>query len=124
MTVTLRTIAASAAIIGMLMVGSAVAVGEPVLARGIAVSAALMLANLGLWVLAVRRLFDAALSGRSDAVPAFFIATKMVGIGAIIWGLLQLFPASAVLLGGSVVVSSILLHAAGLAMAQLAVREA
>lgn len=120
MTTTPRSIALSAAAIGGVLAGGALLQGDVDLARGIAVSALVMLVNLGLWVLSVKRLFDAAVAGGTGAGPAFLIATKLVGIGFMTWGLCQLFPASAVLLGGSVVVLSIFLHAAALTLSQLA----
>lgn len=120
MTVTLPTIAGSAATLGVGMASLAAVMGQPDLAVGIGVSAGVMLVNLGLWALAVRRLFTVVADGRTDAVPAFLIATKLVGIGCMVWGLVQLFPVEAVLLGGSVVVFSILLHAVVLAVGQLA----
>ncbi len=120
MTVNLPTIATSAAALGAVMALCAALLGQADLAVGIAVSAAVMLVNLGLWALAVQRLFAAVVDGRSDSVPAFLIATKLVGIGFMVWGLVLLFPVEAVLLGGSVVVFSILLHAVVLAVGQLA----
>lgn len=120
MTTTPRSIALSAALIGGAMAGFALLQGDVDLAWAIAVSAGVMLVNLGLWVLSVRRLFDAAERGATGAGSAFLISTKMVGIGFMTWGLVQLFPASAVLLGGSVVVLSIILHAAVLTVSQLA----
>lgn len=125
MTVDVPSIAAAATLIGLLLAGGAVLAGDPALAQGIAVSAAAMMVNLGLWALAVKRLLDAAVTGRGGAVPAFLIATKLSGIGAVVWGLVHLYSALPVLLGGSVVVFSILLHAAALAFGQLrAVSEA
>lgn len=125
MTTTPTTIAASAAALGGALVAGALVQGDVALAWGLAVSAAVMLLNFGLWVLAVQRLFDEVLSGGSGNGATFLIATKMVGIGFSTWGLVVLFPALAVLLGGSVVVFSIFLHAAVLGAAELtAPREA
>ncbi len=125
MTVNLPSIAASAAFIGLVQVIACTALGEAALAQGIAVSAVVMLVNLGLWALSVRRLIVSAVDGSGGAAPAFFIATKLVGMAFMVWGLVQVFPTLSVLLGGSVVVLSILLHAAVLAFGQLtAVSEA
>lgn len=119
MTTTPATIAASAAAIGGVLVAVALLQGDAAMARGIALSAAVMMVNFGLWVLSVRRLFDAILAGGTGAGASALITTKMVGIGVMTWGLVQVAPASAVLLGGSVVVLSILLHAAVLSVSQL-----
>lgn len=115
METTPKTLARSAVVIGLVLVGLAAVGGQPELARGIALSAVVMLGNLGLWVLAVRRLFDAVASGASPHGASFFFTLKLVSIGGIVWGLLQLASPMAVLLGGSVVVLSILAHAAVLA---------
>lgn len=115
-----KTLATSAVAIGTAMCLVAVATGRIELARGIAISAMVMLLNLGLWVFVVRRLFDAALTGQVSHGTALLFATKLTGIGFVIWGLLQITSAPAVLLGGSVVVLSILAHAAVLAVGTLA----
>jgi len=114
-----RSIATNAAVIGLVLAGVAWALDGPQLALGIAVSAAVMLANLGLWVAGMRRVFDAVLAGQAATGATFLIVTKMVGLGFITWGLVINFPVAAVLLGGSVVVLSILLHAALLTVVEL-----
>ncbi|MCB9780426.1 MAG: hypothetical protein H6742_17810 [Alphaproteobacteria bacterium] len=117
----LKSIAAAA--LGLLASLAAVAwglegaaYGQGVLASGVAV-----LVNFALWVVAGKLMFRAVLAGRSGAAPAFLIATKLVGLGFVMWGLQNLFPVVAVLLGSSVVVFSILLHSALLAARELAV---
>lgn len=119
MTVNVPTIAATATAIGALLVGVAVVQGDTALAEGIAVSAAVMLLNFGLWALFVKRLISSALTGKGGSFPAFLAATKLTGIGVVVWGLVHLYSGLPVLLGGSVVVLSILLHAAVLAVGEL-----
>ncbi len=115
-----KALATSAVAIGVIMCAAAAASGQPDLAWGIAISALVMVINLGLWAFLVRRLFDAAEAGYASNGSALFLGTKLTAIGIVIWGLLQITSAPAVLLGGSVVVLSILVHAAVLAVGTLA----
>ena len=119
MTVTPRSIAMRAAVIGLVLAGLAWLLVGPWLALGLAVSAGAVLVNLGVWVVGMRRVFHAVQAGRSGTGATILIATKMVGLGLLTWGLVQVFPVTAVLLGGSVVVLSILLHAAQLTVVEL-----
>lgn len=117
----LKTIAAVA--LGLLASLAALAWGleGAAFGQGVLASGVVVMVNLGLWVLAGKLMFRAVLDGRSDAGAAFVIATKLVGLGFVMWGLQNLFPVTSVLLGSSVVVFSILLHAALLAARELAV---
>lgn len=115
-----KALATSAVAIGTTMCAVAAAVGQVELARGIAISALVMVINLGLWVFLVRQLFAAAVSGEGSPVSGLLFVVKLTGIGLVVFGLMQITTAPAVLLGGSVVVLSILLHAAVLAVGTLA----
>ena len=101
---TIRTVALSALSLLVAFALAGMAYGGPGFALGVLASGLVMLGSLGLGALLVDR---AAATGSVGA--SLLITFKLPLVGIAVWLLLQRFPPLAVVAGGSVLVTAILL---------------
>ena len=112
MIVTPRTLSLLSVVLMGALVAVGVVVGGPAMGGGVAASAGLMIVNLLGWVVLGRRIVRATAAGTSATLPALLHAAKFGLVVGALWFLCRVYPASAVLLGSSVVVGAVLLLAA------------
>lgn len=103
------TLSAAAMLVAATLVG-AVAVDTD-FGGGIAATGALMLVNLLLWTATVRGLFAASLSGRPPLLAGLLYTIKLLILGLGLALFCAYFPPASVLIGTSVVVTGVLVHA-------------
>jgi len=119
MTITLRsTTISAAALLAVATVGAAWLDGTE-LAGGVAASGGLILVNFALWQRVGHALFAAALQGQSPVLAVALWGVKLVLLLGGILFLLATFPPTAVTVGASVIVASILLQALGSTASEL-----
>lgn len=111
MIVSLRSLSRSAALVLVLMSAVGAGIGGIDFAAGVAVSGAVVVVNLGIWGFVVRGLLRAVVSGQSAVLPALTHVIKFGLLCLSFWWLGSHFPLEAVVMGSSVVVAAIMLHA-------------